>query len=166
LVLVNFLSLGRGVDLHACGVKMGNQGILFSGVSGAGKSTIAEFWKKQDVDLLSDDRIIVRKVDGEFLMYGTPWHGDAKVSVPDKAPLKTIYFLKQSKENQAVQLNIPESTFRLIVRCFPTYYSKEGMGYTLGLVSDIVEKVPCYELQFTPDERAIDTVLCHVESIT
>lgn len=163
---VNLLSHGYGVNLHACGVKTGNDGIIFCGVSGAGKSTIAELWKKRPVKLLSDDRIIVRRIDGRLLMFGTPWHGDANVSLNEKAPLRAIYFLKQSKDNQANPLDLTESAFRLIVRSFPTFYSRKGMEYTLGLVSEIAQEVPCYELEFTADQRAIDTVLSHVESIT
>jgi len=166
VIFVNLLSRGRGVDLHACGVKTGDKGIIFSGVSGAGKSTIAELWKKKEVDLLSDDRIIVRRTDDHLMMYGTPWHGDAGVSLPEKAPLKAVYFLEQSEENRAVPLQAADAAFRLMVRSFPTYYSREGMEFTLGLVSEIAQEVPCYALQFTPDERAIDTVLSHVESLS
>lgn len=165
IIYVHLLSRGLGVDLHSCGVSFGNKGILFSGVSGAGKSTIAELWKKKEVDLLSDDRIIVRRIEGDFLMFGTPWHGDARVSLPEKAPLKAIYFLEQSKENKILPLNIADSAFRLTVRCFPTYYDKQGMEYTLDFITELVKAVPCYELQFTPDDQAIETVLSHVESL-
>ena len=166
VIYVNLLSRGRGVDLHACGVSIGNKGILFSGVSGAGKSTIAELWKKRKVDLLSDDRIIVRRTDGHLMMYGTPWHGDAGISLPEKTPITAIFFLEQSKENRAVPLKPADAAFRLIVRSFPTFYSKEGMEYTLYFITEIVQEIPCYELYFTPDDRAINTVLSHVESIT
>jgi len=33
------------------------------------------------------------------------------------------------------------------------------MAFTLGLIQELVEKVPCYELGFTPDQRALDMVL-------
>lgn len=166
VIFVNLLSRGRGVDLHACGISLGNKGIIFSGVSGAGKSTIAELWKKKEVDLLSDDRIVVRRIDGRLLMFGTPWHGDARVSLPRKVPLKAVYFLEQSKETWLFPLDVAESAFRLMVRCFPTYYSKQGMEYTLSFITELAQEIPCYELRFTPDERAIETVLSHVESLT
>jgi len=166
VLFVMLLSRGRGVDLHACGIDLAGKGILFSGVSGAGKSTIAELWKKKKVNLLSDDRIIVRRINGRLQMFGTPWHGDARASLPENVPLKAIYFLEQSKENKALPLDIADSAFRLMVRCFPTYYSKQGMEYTLDFITELAQEIPCYELQFTPDERAIDTVLSHVESFT
>ena len=164
-VFIKKLSQVRGVQLHACGITIDNKGVMFSGVSGAGKSTIAEVWKKQEVDIFSDDRIVARRIDGKIYMFGTPWHGDAGVSLPQKAPLNVIYFLEKGKENNIIPLNVKDSAFRLTVRCFPTYYSKQGMENILDIISAIAMNVPCYELQFTPDERVAETVINHVKSL-
>jgi hypothetical protein len=163
LLIVNLLARGRGVNLHGCGVDLAGKGILFSGVSGAGKSTIANLWKSRHVKILSDDRLILRKQGGRFWLYGTPWHGDALASLPEKVPLEAIFFIKQARENRAVPLGVAEATTRLMVRCFPTFYLKEGMEYTLGFISEITQKVPCYELQFTPDQGVLDEVINNVE---
>src|SRR5207237_1133299 len=63
LLITNWLSCGRGVEVHACGlVDRESGGHLFLGHSGAGKSTTTLLWKKlRDVRVLSDDRIILRK---------------------------------------------------------------------------------------------------------
>ncbi|MFC1948420.1 hypothetical protein ACFLXY_10940 [Chloroflexota bacterium] len=166
VVFVNLLSHGRGINLHGCGVSFGDQGVFFSGVSGAGKSTIAELWKtKTDVGLLGDDRIIIRRINNHYSMFGTPWHSDARVSLNEEAPLTAIYFLKHSKENKVISLDEADSVFRLMVRSFPTYYSKRGMEYTLDFITGLAEAIPCYELEFTPDENAIETVINHVKSL-
>ena len=162
LLMINYLSQERGIDIHACGVALGSIGLAFTGVSGAGKSTIANLWKSRNVKVLSDDRLILRKQEECFWVYGTPWHGDARASLPDKVPLKGLYFLKQAGDNRIVPLNPTDATTRLIVRCFPTFYHVLGMKYTLGFVAELTQAVPCYELQFTPDQRAIDEVLSHV----
>jgi hypothetical protein len=164
LLIVNLLARGRGVNLHGCGIDLAGKGVLFSGVSGAGKSTIANLWKSRNVKVLSDDRLILRKQGGCFWIYGTPWHGDALASLPEKAHLKAIYFLKQDKENKILPLSATEAATRLMVRCFPTFYFKEGMEYTLGFITEITQKVPCYELQFTPDQGVVNEVINHVES--
>src|SRR3972149_4672916 len=44
LLLVNYLAGGRGLDIHACGVDLGGHGVVFCGVSGAGKSTTSRLW--------------------------------------------------------------------------------------------------------------------------
>jgi hypothetical protein len=166
LLVVNLLALGRGVHVHSLGVVHQGKGLVFCGVSGAGKSTLAELWKKRRVKILSDDRISLRKKDGRIWAYGTPWHGDARVSLPEEAPLEVIYFIVHGTENRILPLNVAEIATRLVVRCFPTFYLKQGMEYTLNFITELAQETPCYELQFTPDERAIDTVISHVESLT
>ncbi len=94
LVMMHRLSRGEGVEVHALGlVDRDGSGYLFLGHSGAGKSTTARLWQAEPgVRLLSDDRIILRKQNSTFWMYGTPWHGDAGVASPARAPLSAIFF--------------------------------------------------------------------------
>jgi serine kinase of HPr protein (carbohydrate metabolism regulator) len=93
LLMVNYLAQERGVIIHGCGIEKNGKGILFVGESGAGKSTLAKLWDQEDgVDVLSDDRIIVRKKGEQFWMYGTPWHGDAKFASPETVRLERILF--------------------------------------------------------------------------
>ncbi len=164
LLLVNYLAHERGIDIHACGVDTGSCGLAFVGVSGAGKSTLANLWKSRNVKVLSDDRLILRKQTGSFWVYGTPWHGDARASLPDRAQLNGLHFIKQAKVNRIIPINPSDAATRLMVRCFPTFYHVAGMEYALEFVAELSQAVPCYELQFTPDQRAIDEVLSHVES--
>jgi|SRR5579859_500625 len=62
LLIMHRLTQERGVELHACGmVSADGIGNLFVGHSGAGKSTTTRLWTERgDVEILSDDRIIVR----------------------------------------------------------------------------------------------------------
>jgi hypothetical protein len=98
LLLIHYLAQERGVILHACGIIIGEKAILFLGESGAGKSTLARMWDKENgVHILSDDRVIVRKMDSEFRAYGTPWHGEAAFGSPRQAKLERIFFLRHGK---------------------------------------------------------------------
>ena len=161
LLMVMLLSRGRGVLLHACGIDDRGEGLLFSGVSGAGKSTTSRLWAETPgATLLSDDRIIVTRRDQEFWMYGTPWHGDARVVSPLAAPLEQVYVLKHAQYNQAIPLGPQEATKRLLVRSFPTYWDAEGMSWTLSFLAELCERVPCHELSFLPDPSAVEYVRC------
>lgn len=162
LVVVNLLARGRGLNVHGCGVASEKGGLVFCGVSGAGKSTIAELWKQRHTQILSDDRLILRIQDGAFCVHGTPWHGDAKVAVPVKKALKALYFIKHAPENRIVPLKPTDAATRLLVRCFPTFYYPEGMDYTLQFISQLTREVPCLELGFVPDQSVIDLVLNNV----
>ena len=158
LLMINFLARGRGVIFHACGVVDEGRGLMFVGVSGAGKSTFAELWRQRQVTLLSDDRIIVRRPEGQFRMYGTPWHGVAYICSPESAPLERIYFIEKAPRNYVKELSPVEVATRLLVRCFPPFYDGEGLAFTLEFLSRIAEEIPCSELGFVPDVSAIDFV--------
>ena len=78
LLMITHLARRDGVILHGCGISIDGRGIVFAGESGAGKSTLSRLWaQKEGIEILSDDRVIVRRQNGSFYLYGTPWHGDA-----------------------------------------------------------------------------------------
>ncbi len=171
VLMINWLSRGLGIMMHACGVSHNGQGIIFSGTSGAGKSTVADLWKNRisrlksrsmepskNTILLSDDRIIIRKIDGRFFVFGTPWHGDSKVCSPEEAPLDKIFFLQQARENKVKKIDVIKAASRLIVCSFPPFWDKKGMEFTLNYCAELAQKIPCYELDFVPDKRVLDLV--------
>jgi hypothetical protein len=64
VLITHRLAHERAIELHGCGI-IGPNGAsnLFVGHSGAGKSTTARLWSaREGVEVLSDDRIIVREV--------------------------------------------------------------------------------------------------------
>ena len=159
--MINLLSQGNGVLVHACAVKDGDRGLLFAGTSGTGKSTTAELWNSQgNAAILSDDRVIIRKHEGKFWIYGTPWHGSGRFASPDSVPLTRIYFLKQAPENQLLALKPVDAHTKMLVRSFPTYWNSAGMDFTLGFLDELVQEVPCYELGFVPEVSVVDFVRC------
>lgn len=159
VLIINLLAKGRGLIVHACGVHDGNKGSLFIGTSGAGKSTIANLWKsKKDAVILSDDRIIIRKMDGRFWIYGTPWHGDAGVCSPERARLERIFFLSHAGENRVEKIEGIDAASKLLVRSFPTFWDKKGMEFTLRFMGELTEEIQCYDLGFLPDESVIDFI--------
>lgn len=161
VLMVNLLSRGRGVLLHACGISYGGRGTIFAGTSGAGKSTLATLWEgREEVTLLSDDRVIVRQRNGRFWIYGTPWHGDARAASPDAVPLERIFIIRHGSENRAIPLSPLNATSCLLVRSFPAFWDAEGMAFTLEFLGQLSQAVPCYELGFVPDESVVDFVRC------
>jgi hypothetical protein len=160
LLLINLLALGRGVEVHACGVvDASGDGHLFIGQSGAGKSTMAKPWQDiPGVTILSDDRIILRQIDNKLWMYGTPWHGEAMLASPERAPLTRVYFLEKGAKNELISLRDPVALGRLITCSFIPFYSQPGVAFTLGFFEEIVKAVPCNELRFVPDKRVVEFI--------
>jgi len=160
ILMINLLAAQeQGVMIHSCGVSSKGEGLLFAGTSRSGKSTMANLWKREkDATILSDDRIIIRKIDRRFWLYGTPWHGDAKMSSPERAPLENIFFLKHAENNSIKRISPVETISRLVLCSFPTFWDKEGMAFTLKFCAELAQKIPCYELGFVPNESVLDFV--------
>lgn len=163
LLITNLLAQHRGVELHASGIVVDGVGLLFVGQSGAGKTTTTRLWQQGgEIQVLSDDRIILRHTDAGFVMYGTPWHGEAQLALAGEAPLKGIFFLKHGSENRLTTFSNTETMARLFACCFPTFYHHAGLGFTLEVIEQISKSVPCYQFDFVPDYRAVDHIKQHL----
>jgi len=160
LLLTNWLALGRGVEVHACGlVDSDGAGYLFAGYSGAGKTTTARLWSNENgVSVLSDDRIILRKIGDAFWMHGTPWHGDEPLASPDRALLRRGFFLHHATKNAAVAVTGAQAVMELFARSFPPFYHPRALDFTLSLLTDITETVPFMNLGCVPDDKLPDFV--------
>lgn len=159
LLMINYLVGQTGVVIHGCGIVKNNSGLLFVGESGAGKSTLANLWSRgKGVDVLSDDRTIVRCIDGEFRMYGTPWHGEAKFGSPRGVKLEKMYFLRHSQKNVTQPLTRTQAVLKMLQCSFPPYWDAAEMQITMELFERLATRISCCELAFRPDESAIQFV--------
>lgn len=160
ILLMNHLACQQGFIVHSAGAILDGRGFVFAGVSGAGKSTMTRQFmaNSQGLKFLSDERMIIRKVNGEYRTYGTPWPGDAKIAENDSAPLKGIFFLTKAGENGIVPLKPSLALRRLfpVVSC--PWYDKERLPQVLDTCEKVVTEIPCFEFRFTPDERAVQTL--------
>ena len=160
LLMINYLARGKGAIIHACGIEYNGTGLLFAGESGAGKSTLANLWNQTaEADVLSDDRTLVRAVDGELRMFGTPWHGEAKFGSPRGMRLEKIFFLQHGHKNTVQPLSAAGSVQRLLQCSFPPFWDAAGMQYTVGFFEQLATRVPSHELIFKPDPRVIEFLL-------
>lgn len=161
LLTVNLLARGRGLLLHSCALIDQDIGRLFVGVSGAGKSTMARLWSQlPGVQLLNDDRVILRQREGTFWIFGTPWHGDVRIVSSQARPIQQIFILKHADGNYVRRLSPAEASASLLVRAFPTYWYPEGMVFTLDFLAQLSQQLPCYELGFIPDPDVVEFVRC------
>ena len=157
LLVVHRLGQGLGCELHSCGiVDEAGLGWLIVGHSGAGKSTLARLWAGRNVSVLSDDRIILRKIDGKIRMFGTPWHGEAGFAVATSAPLAGILVIEHGGGNHIEDLDAISAVSELMARSFVPFHEAEALETAIGVLGDAAENLPCCRFRFKPDETAID----------
>jgi hypothetical protein len=159
LLMVNYLTRVGSIIVHSCGINYRGKGILFVGESGAGKSTLTRIWNKEaGVEILSDDRIIIRKIDDRYWMYGTPWHGDAHFASPTKIKLEKIFFIKHGQANSARAVSGSFPVLQFLKASFPPFWDKNCMEFAMEFFNDLVAAVPCKELSFAPDASIVEFV--------
>jgi hypothetical protein len=160
LLLITGLAGCGGTVLHGCGIDADGRGIVFAGESGAGKTTLSRLWSAESgVEILSDDRVIVRRQNGGFRLYGTPWHGEACFAAPGGVPLERIYFIRHGIRNQTRNMSAAGVVRELLKCSFPPFWDAGGMRAALETFDGLARAVPCDELYFTPGRAAIDFVL-------
>jgi hypothetical protein len=146
----------KGAFLHASAVDFAGKGCIFPGISGAGKSTISTNFMANGYRLLSDDRVAVRKVRGEFSVYGTPWAGDVNIAENRRLPLRGIFFLQKGHENTMVKLTSAEAFERLLPVTSIPWFDKVTMPSIFSFCEEMVSFIPTYDFFLTPNTEAID----------
>jgi len=157
LLLMYFLARRKGILTHAAGVALGGKAFIFPGVSGAGKSTFSGLLvEARRGRMLSDERIIVREVDGVMRAFGTPWAGTAGIARAGSAPLAGILFLKHGKSNRIERLDAAAAADRLLPVASIPWYDPDTAAPIIAFAKRLMARVPAYEMSFTPDGSAID----------
>jgi hypothetical protein len=161
LLWIHHLSMGHGVEVHACGVVTADgRGLLLNGHSGAGKSTSARLWTKMaGARVLSDDRIILRRESGRIWMYGTPWHGDAGIAEAARYPLDAIFVLQHGKRNEVRPMGPAAASAEMFARSFVPHHSADSVSFILEFFSAVTACVPCFAFSFLPDVTAVEALL-------
>lgn len=162
--------LTRGALLiHAAGFVVNGVGVVLAGVSGAGKSTVSHALADvEDVIGLSDDRVVVRSVNGEFRLFGTPWSGDARVADGADVPLRAVCLLTQSTNTTHASRLPPAAALPGLLRvCSIAWYDRTWTDAALATCESLLETVPAFELHFEHDGALLPSVLTRlVEGIS
>ena len=131
--------------------------MIFPGASGAGKSTFSLLLAEAKIgQLLSDERVIVREIDGTMQAFGTPWAGTAGIARNGSAPLGGIYFLKHGQSNHIEKLAAGEALDKFLPLVSIPWYDPDTMARIIAFAKHLITQVPVYEMSFKPDRSAVD----------
>ncbi len=89
-----------GILFHSSAIDVGGKGVLFTALSGTGKSTHARHWVNvfgDEVSYVNDDKPFARLEGEKFFVYGSPWNGKHRLSNNKKVEIKAICFLKRGE---------------------------------------------------------------------
>jgi len=161
LLMMYALASRRGVLIHAAAAVLGGNAYVFAGASGAGKSTLTEALQDNGLgpDLLSDDRVVIRAIEGEFYAFGTPWAGTAKVAQNRGAPLKGIFFLAKDPENRIEVLKADEVLPHLLRVASIPWYDRDMIEPMLETCESLLRRTTTGILRFRPDAGVAEALV-------
>ena len=151
--LVNY----DGLYLHSSAVVLDGKAYLFSGPCRAGKSTHTRLWQSTfgtEARVINDDKPALRRINGKWYAYGTPWCGKDGININEKAPLAGVCFLKKAPENKIRRLSSFEAMQKILGQTIYKFNSEEQLDKLLGSLEVFLKEIPVYELENVPEPEA------------
>jgi hypothetical protein len=156
ILLGRLLAFRGGCIMHSLGIILNGKGYLFIGHSSAGKSTMAQIMRKEAV-ILCDDRNIIRNINNELMVYGTWSHGDVSDISSLSAPLKGVFFLEKSDDNELISVKENSIGLKILLACLiRPLATSEWWGLSMDLITHVLKTVPCWKLKFDKSGKALD----------
>ncbi len=146
------------VLIHASLVRQNGFGYAFIAQSGTGKSTQVSQWLRHlpGCDLMNDDNPIVRIIDGEPMIYGSPWSGKTPCYRNVKARLGAITRIDRAKTNSVDKMGAVEAFASILPSCSSMKWDSDIFNRICDTVTLLVEKTGIYTLHCLPDREAAE----------
>lgn len=142
--------------LHSAVVELDGLGYVFTGKSGAGKSTHAGLWEKYipGATIINGDKPFIKKEADGFFAYGNPWAGKEGKSSNKRAKISALCFIKKGEDNIISELNSAFVISKIFDQiAYPK--TKENTEILLNLLDSFISTLPFYELECDISEDAV-----------
>jgi len=156
-IFIMLAAVRKGVCLHSVSIKHQDNAIMFSAVSGTGKTTHANLWQEvfECVEIINGDNGYLVVEDNRPYLYGSPWCGTSADCLNVRVPLKAVVFIEQAKKNSIEKLGVAEAFMRLSSRCFMPIWDNKLMLDAINSAEVLANTIECYLLKCLPDRDAV-----------
>ena len=161
LRIVHTLLLARegGFLLHSSSAIRNGRAFLFSGVSGAGKTTMARL-APPDAALLTDEISYVIRQEGRYSAVGTPFFGElSRAGENLRAPIEALYLLAKGPENKIEPIEGADAVRGLLGNILFFARDPESVKLVFDTAFDFVNHVPVRRLTFVPDTSVWEVIV-------
>ena len=149
LIFLPVLARKSGFLVHACGAVVEGKAFVFAGHSGDGKTTLSRILAREGIELLSDERVAIRKVGGTFMAYGTPWPGEGNIVSSAAYPLGGMCLLRTGDRHRFRKGHGLTLVAELLSRSLVPYYWPEETKRIVDLLPELASTVTLGELEFS-----------------
>lgn len=141
---------------HGSAVAVDDRGVLFTAVSGTGKSTHTALWRQllgERCTMINDDKPMLRIGGDDVQVCGTPWNGKHNLGTNCMVPLQAVCILERGKENCIQRLTAAQALPHLLQQSFRPEDSR-AMPQLLSLLDRMAKHVAFYRLQCNMEPAA------------
>ena len=141
---------------HCSSIEVDGKAVMFTARSGTGKSTHRNLWLKNfgdRVTVINDDKPIIRRIDGEYRVFGTPWQGKESLGANISVPAYALCFLSRAEENYIGAIDTPQVIARALNQTVRPR-EPELMSNLLELLDGFLTQVRCFDLRVNMNDDA------------
>lgn len=161
LRVVHMLILAEqgGFLLHASSIVRNGRAFVFSGFSGAGKTTICQLAPLDSI-LLTDEISYIRPSGSRYRAHGTPFtSSDSQIRGHNiSAPIEAVYLLEKGTGNfvEAVDRSVAARSLLRNILLFAR--DPDLVNRVFEAAVEFASRVPVRRLTFTPNERVWELI--------
>lgn len=144
--------------IHSAAIAMEEKGYLFTALSGTGKTTHIRLWQERfgnRVTVINGDKPIIRRCDGKFHVFGTPWCGKEGINTNTHVSIEGICILQRGEKNVISRANPAEAAAKLMEQTSRPS-GEAGMNALLDIIDGLIEEVPVYKLYCNQNPEAAE----------
>lgn len=146
------------VVLHSASLLYRDKAWLFSGHSGAGKSTHTNLWKEcYHVPLINGDLNLLSMEDGHPMVHGLPWCGTSGIVDTRSYPLGGIILIKKDLQNHIVSLDDSHAQLLVSQRLISPAWTEALLEKNLRFVAELAPHILICRLHCTKTPEAAGT---------
>jgi len=156
VIFSNWLAKFGDLILHASGIAYEGEGYCFLGDSGAGKSTLVrDLSENPRITILGEDQVVLRKMNGQFVIFGTPWHETPEMCSPMGVPLRKVFFLDRNAPQTITPVREFDAVVKILQTAFYPIYRPEAVERVMEKLSSLAGQAGFYTLAY---ERGTDVL--------
>lgn len=150
------LAQARGLCvMHSASLLYQDKAWLFSGHSGAGKSTHVQLWQDSfGTPWINGDLNLLGVKKGQAVCYGLPWCGTSGISTSGEFPLGGVTFLKQAPYDKVCGLTSDQLTLSLSKRMITPNWTASMMQHNVDAAISLSNLIHGFRLECTKEPTA------------
>lgn len=133
-----------GIFLHAFSGIFKEKGYVFCGYSEAGKTTLAKKWLSHNLEVISDERILIIRKNNKFCVYSTPWPGTLGIVNNISAPLHILFLLRTEGPTLEPVTQSSDFTKYMLTQTYHRPWDVSFTAFLLSFLDELYRQIPVF----------------------